>query len=99
MYNRTEGGMQSFALNWPGDVSDIIILNLYDVTAMTGVETYSDLEYRQIDLSVGGTSHVNPALYLTASAGYKDFQDDQAYVYGDQDGSMYTGYLGVGYRF
>lgn len=99
MYNKTESSMESFALTWPGDVTDILLLNLYNVTDMVGVENYSDLEYEQFDISVGGSYQFNPAVYMTATVGYKIFEDNQPYVYGDQDGEMYTGYLGLGYKF
>ncbi|RMF47276.1 MAG: hypothetical protein D6751_03155 [Deltaproteobacteria bacterium] len=91
--------MKSFALQWPGNVTDIVILSLYDVTDMVGVENYSDLEYQQLQLNLGGTYHFSPALYLTASAEYAVFVDDEPYVYGDQDGDMIGGYVGLGYRF
>ncbi len=63
------------------------------------VENYSDLEYTQIDLSVGGTYNFSDRLYATASATYSDFDSDEEYVYGDESGSVYYGTLGVGYRF
>ncbi len=95
--------MNSFALQWPDGfdptATDPVLLALYDVTTMTGVETYSDLEYQQVSVNIGGSYSFSPALYLTAQAGYDLFVDDQPYVYGDQDGEMYSVSLGIGYRF
>ncbi len=93
--------MNSFALQWPAgtDLSDPVLLTLYDITAMTEVASYSDLEYQQLGASIGGTYAFSPALYLTAQAGYDLFIDDQAYVYGDQDGEAYRLSIGLGYRF
>jgi hypothetical protein len=39
------------------------------------------------------------ALYTTASFTYDVFNADEEYVYGDEDGKMYSSYVGVGYRF
>jgi len=63
------------------------------------VKNYSDLEYTRIDLSVGGTYSFNERLYATASLTFSDFDADEEYVYGDESGSSYYGYTGVGYRF
>ena len=63
------------------------------------VEDYSDLEYQQIDVTLGGTYSFTERLYTTAMATYRDFNSDEEYVYGDEDGTAYYGYLGVGYRF
>ena len=63
------------------------------------VETYSDLKYTQIDLTVGGTYNFSDRLYTSASLTYSDFDSDEEYVYGDESGSSYYGYAGVGYRF
>ncbi len=63
------------------------------------VENYSDLEYQQIEVSLGGTYSFTDRLYTTAMATYSDFDAKEDYVYGDESGSAYYGYLGVGYRF
>ena len=93
--------MQSFALQFPEgtDLTDPVLITLYDVTAMQGVENYSELDYQQVDVSVGGTYALSESSYLAASAGYQAFDDDQPYVYGDQDGTAYRGYLGYGHKF
>jgi hypothetical protein len=63
------------------------------------VTTYSDLEYSQLDLTVGGTYDFSERLYASASLTYSDFDADQVWVYGDESGESYYGYVGVGYRF
>jgi hypothetical protein len=63
------------------------------------VENYSDLEYTQIDLTVAGQYDFTERLYTSASLTYSDFDSDEEYVYGDESGSSYHGYVGVGYRF
>jgi len=91
--------MKTFSLQLPSEITDVVILNLYDVSQMYGVETYSDLEYEQINVLVGGTYQFTPAFYLTAEAEYAEFTDNEVYVYGDQSGEYYRGNLGVGYKF
>lgn len=63
------------------------------------VETYSDLEYNILDLTVGGSYNLTENLYTTASVTYSDFNSDEEYVYGDESGESYYGYVGLGYRF
>jgi hypothetical protein len=63
------------------------------------VETYSDLEYTQLDLTVGGSYDFTERLYASASMTYSEFDSKEDYVFGDESGSAYFGYLGVGYRF
>lgn len=99
VYNQTEGGMNSFQLTFPGGITDPLIPILYDLSALEGVENYSDLEYAQIDLTVGGTYQITQNFYVAAQAMYSRFEDDAEYVYGDQDGDLLAGSLGVGYRF
>ncbi len=63
------------------------------------VVSYSDLEYTQLDLTVAGTYNFTDRLYTTASLTFSDFEADEEYVYGDESGDAYYGYLGLGYRF
>lgn len=63
------------------------------------IDSYSDLSYKQYQLTVGGTYHFNEALYTTASFTYDIFESDEEYVYGDEDGKAYYSYVGLGYRF
>jgi len=103
----TEGGMNSFSMAWPStfdttDPGGAVLASLYDVTSMTGVETYSDLDYEQINLVLGGSYMFTPNFYLTAEAEYAEFTDsanDDGYVYGDQSGDYYRGNIGIGYKF
>ncbi len=63
------------------------------------IDSYSDLSYEQIQVTVGGTYNFTPSCYTTASLTYDKFISDEDYVYGDEDGEAYYGYLGFGYRF
>jgi hypothetical protein len=112
IYNNAEGTMDGIALNEPFDpynnVDDpglpganyLLGRSYADFEGRIGlVEDYSDLEYQQIDVTLGGTYSFTDRLYTTAMATYRDFNSDEDYVYGDEDGTAYYGYLGVGYRF
>ena len=63
------------------------------------IDTYSDLSYEEYQFTVGGTYNFTPTCYTTAQLTYDVFESDEQYVYGDEDGSAYYGYLGFGYRF
>jgi len=96
--------MNSFSMSWPAtfdttDPGGAVLASLYDVTAMDGVETYSDLDYEQYNVVIGGSYSITPALYMTVEGEYAEFVDNEEYVYGDQSGEYYRGNLGVGYRF
>lgn len=63
------------------------------------IDEYSDLSYEQYQVTVGGTYNFTPACYMTASLTYDKFKSDETYVYGDEDGEAYYGYIGFGHRF
>ena len=91
--------MNSFQLAWPGTITDPLLPILYSLSALEGVETYSDLEYKQLDLTLGGTFQFTPNFYIAAQGTYSKFEDNEAYVYGDQDGDLLAVSAGLGYRF
>jgi hypothetical protein len=99
VYNKTEGGMNSFTLTWPGTITDPLLPILYSLSTLEGVETYSDLEYSQVDLTLGGTFAFTENFYLAAQATYSKLEDNEAYVYGDLDADMIVASVGIGYRF
>lgn len=63
------------------------------------LDTYSDLSYEQYEFTVGGTYHFTEAFYTSASFTYDIFKMDEEYVYGDEDGTAYYGYVGLGWNF
>ena len=112
IYNDAEGGMDSISLTAPFEpAAGSPLAGFYGPDsapkASAGgwearvplVKEYSDLAYQQLDLTLGGTYSFTDSLYTTAMVTYSDFSSDEAYVYGDEDGSLYSGYLGLGYRF
>lgn len=102
MYNDAEARMNG--LYFPsfaelGYTDPVLASSFYGLENLPRIQEYSDLRYRQIDLSAGGTYQFTSNLFMTAQAGFQQFMDDAPYVYGDQDGIAYTGSVGVGYKF
>ncbi len=63
------------------------------------IDSYSDLSYEQYELTVGGTYNVTDMMYVNTSVTYDIFKANEGYVYGDEDGTAYYGYVGVGWKF
>ena len=63
------------------------------------IDSYSDLEYEQYSFTLGGTYNFTEAFYTTVSGTYDIFESDEEFVYGDEDGKSYSGYLAFGYNF
>ncbi len=96
--------MKSFTMSWPAgidptDPTTQTLTNLYDITAMGGIVEYSDLDYEQVNVLVGGSYMFTPNFYMTAEAEFAEFTDNEEYVYGDQSGEFYRGNVGIGYNF
>ena len=63
------------------------------------IDSYSDLEYEQYQIVLGATYNFSEAFYTTVQGTYDIFEADEEYVYGDEDGKSYSGYLAFGYNF
>ena len=63
------------------------------------IDTYSDLSYEQYQLTVGGTYSFTETFFTRASFTYDIFDAQEEYVYGDEDGDAYYGYVGLGWTF
>ncbi|PLX96361.1 MAG: hypothetical protein C0621_01970 [Desulfuromonas sp.] len=100
LYSLAEADWTGLNLETPSYINDATLVGtLYSLEAVSAITDYSDLEFVQTELNFGGTYTFSPALYLTAAAGYEIFEDNSPYVYGDQDGTAWSGNVGVGYRF
>jgi len=87
-------------LSTPAAINDPTLLGtIYDIPAVNVIADYSDLQYVQTEIGLGGTYQFSPMLYTTAQLGWQLFEDKDPYVYGDQDGTAYRGSVGLGYRF
>jgi hypothetical protein len=75
-------------------------ISFYDTVAQNNlIDSYSDLEYTEYEFVVGGTYNFTEALYSTVQVTYDVFDAGEDYVYGDEDGKSYSGYVAVGYKF
>jgi hypothetical protein len=63
------------------------------------IDSYSDLSYEQYQITIGGKYDFTDMLYANASFTYDIFDMGETYVYGDEDGTAYYGYVGIGWRF
>lgn len=84
--------------------TDAVINALYSIDNLALYPEYSALHYRQGEVNLGLTYHFTPALYTTAQAGVKIIGDiysssSNTHPYGDQTGTLYSGALGLGYKF
>lgn len=52
------------------------------------VHEYSDLEFNQLELVVGGSRQISKKSSAYLKLAYLDLSDEKPYAYGDQDGSV-----------
>ena len=72
----------------------------YDSEAQNNLmDEYSDLSYEQYQINLGGTYNFTEAFYTKASFTYDIFDAEEEFVYGDEDGTAYYGYVGFGWNF
>jgi len=63
---------------------------LYDVAYLNGMADYSNLEFTQMDFTLGLNYSVNKMVGVGLNYYYTDFEDDDAYVYGEQDVTVHS---------
>jgi len=68
---------------------------LYDTAYLNGMDKYSDIDYRQVDFSVGTSYRMDNGIGLNLNYNLYYFDDNDPYVYGDQGSTTQTivGYL------
>lgn len=105
-YNKAED-------SWNWDFADRPTLEFTSATGIVGtanpgydtetqnnlMDEYSDLSYEQYQITMGGTYNFTEAFYTKASFTYDIFDMQEEFVYGDEDGTAYYGYVGVGWNF
>jgi len=104
MYSDVTSKITDFKPAAMATTTDAILLALYDNNNLALYPEYSALHYQQGEVNLGCTYHFTPALYTTAQAGFKVFGDiysssSNIHPNGDQTGTVYSGSLGVGYKF
>jgi len=98
IYSDVQAKMNDF--NPPGfTTTDAVVNALYSINNLAGYPEYSALHYRQGEVNLGITYQFTPALYTTAQAGVKYMDDIDSSPYGDQSGTLYSGAVGLGYKF
>jgi long-subunit fatty acid transport protein len=55
----------------------------------SGIYEYSNFDYDQFDVTLGGSYQINPRLRFDAGMSYYDLKDNQGYVYGVESGSLW----------
>lgn len=105
-YNKAEDSWDwDFAdrpsLEFTGATDTIGVTNTgYDTEEQNNImDDYSDLSYEQYQLTLGGTYNFTDSFYTNASFTYDIFDAQEEYVYGDEDGDAYYGYVGLGWTF
>ncbi len=58
---------------------------LYDVAYINGIDKYSNLDYQQIDFSISTNYMFDNGIGLGLNYYFTHFDDDDPYVYGDED--------------
>ncbi len=107
VYSLSEGSFDSFGDLSPasGEIPDDIRISpdyplsskgAYDFSVISG---YSDLDYTQLDGTVGVNYKLDKTATLYGSVNLLDLQDDQMYVYGDLTGSIITYAAGMSMAF
>lgn len=82
----TKGSFSPFtqpAASWEDDAAPRNWDNDY-----SRIQAYSDLDYTQLEATLGGSYKVADASRLYGSLTLMDLGDDQPYVYGDLDGRL-----------
>ena len=59
----------------------------YNPANTNEIESYSDLEYDIWDFNLGATYAITDKIGLTVNYIYEDVDNDESYVYGDEDGT------------
>jgi len=59
----------------------------YNPANTNEIESYSDLEYDIWDFNIGATYAITDKIGLTVNYVYEDVENDESYVYGDEDGT------------
>ncbi len=96
-YLNAKGSLETGAMpQVPSEVTDNIAAADYDYSY---IGQYSDLDYTQVQLTLGAEYAVSSRVSLTGEASYIDLTDDQGYVYGIESGSFYILRTGVKMEF
>ncbi len=68
--------------------------HLYDTAYLNGMDKYSDLDYKEVDFTIGTSYTMNNGIGLNLNYNLYYFDDSDPYVYGDEG---YTTQVILGY--
>ena len=71
----------------------------YDVANANGMEAFSELDYKVIDVNIGATYNISEKVGLSVNYNYSDVDSGEEYVYGDESGANQAVMGFVTYRF
>jgi len=71
------------------------MVTLYNTYYVNQMENYSDLDFAQLDITLGASYSINKNVGVGVNYYYTDLNDDEEYVYGDQSSTLQSlmGYL------
>ncbi len=86
----TDGDRLDAATGWKGT---------YDPANNNDMESYSELNYTVWDINVGASYAINDYVGITVNYLFTDVQDEDQYVYGDEDGQYQSVMTYLTFRF
>jgi hypothetical protein len=68
---------------------------LYDTSYLNEMANYSDLDFAQLDITLGASYQINQNVGIGLNYFYTDLDDSEEYVYGEQSSTLQSvmGYL------
>ena len=98
-YSMAEMEMEDVRFNSEQPLGSSVPLSDYDPANTNNMESYSDLEYDVWDINVGASYAINDNVGLNLNYVYSDTDDEEAYVYGDEDGTYQSLITYLTFRF
>ncbi len=96
VYSKAKGSFDPFDMPLPTDIQDEAAhinpdhANSKGAYDFSVISDYSDLDYTQLEGTLGVNYKLDQTASVYASVNLMDLQDDQVYVYGDLTGSIIT---------
>ncbi|MFO7761289.1 MAG: MtrB/PioB family outer membrane beta-barrel protein [Thermodesulfobacteriota bacterium] len=98
-YSMAEMEMEDVRFDSEQPLGSSVPLSDYDPANTNNMESYSDLEYDVWDINLGASYAINDSIGLNLHYVYSDTDDEEAYVYGDEDGTYQSLITYLTFRF
>ena len=82
MYPTGDAKLDAYTMTSAGQ--NLLQPYLYDVAYINGIDKYSNLDYQQIDFSIGTSYMFDMGVGIGLNYYFTHFDDDDPYVYGDE---------------